>query len=147
MPMKFRWLAGSLLLAGTLLLSAEHAAAQPCGDLAVAAGSAAEDIHDLVAEYGPIEPAACVKIAKGLAASCHRTVAAVAACTVNHAAGAFRMGVAACRGDGGNPSVCSANYRELLAEVQDSVRAQAGTQHALCGDFAGDFLGDCLAGF
>jgi hypothetical protein len=145
--MTLRWIVGSLLLAGALLAGADRAAAQPCGNLATAAANASEAIFDHVAEYGPIEPAACAKAAKGGASVCHRTVATVAACTVNHSGGVFRMGAVACRGDGGNPSVCSANYREMLAEVRSAVGAEAAAQHAKCDDLAADFLGDCLAGF
>jgi hypothetical protein len=145
--MTLRWIVGSLLLAGALLAGADRAAAQPCGNLATAAAYASEAIFDHVAEYGPIEPAACAKAAKGGASVCHRTVATVAACTVNHSGGVFRMGAVACRGDGGNPSVCSANYREMLAEVRSAVGAEAAAQHAKCDDLAADFLGDCPAGF
>jgi hypothetical protein len=145
--MQFGWIAGSLLLAAALLARADRAGAQPCGNLATAAASTSEAIFDHVAEYGPIEPAACAKAAKGGAAICHRTVAAVAACTVNQSGGVFRMGAVACRGDGGNPSVCSANSREMLAEVRRAVGAEAAAQHAKCDDLAADFLEDCQAGF
>jgi hypothetical protein len=141
--MSFRRIAMSLLSATSLLVAADFAAAQACGDPAVA-----EPVSELIyaqgAAFGQIEPSACAKIARGGAAGCHRMVAQVALCRLDLWMPAFRAGTAACRAAGRDPSFCRSNYGGALEDLRRVVESDADAQHALCDDFAADFLARCL---
>jgi hypothetical protein len=141
--MKFRWIAGSLLLAASLFLGADEARAQVCGALDIA-DDVSQAIYGYADDFQIPDAATCAQIAKAGAKACHRTVAQVASCSINRSAGVFRTGNLACR-SAGDAAACSAQHRALLEQVVSATEVVADQQHALCDDLAEDFFGDCLA--
>lgn len=142
--MTFRWIVGSLFLAVSLLVGAEQARAQVCGDLDIAT-EMSETIYNYADDFQIPDAATCAQIAKAGAKACHRTVAAVASCSIGRSAGVFRTGNLACRA-AGDAAACSAQHRALLQQITAVTETVAANQHAPCDELADEFLGDCLAG-
>jgi hypothetical protein len=141
--MSFRWIAGSLLFAASMFLAADRAAAQACGNLAVAE-TFSDAMYGYADDFLISDAATCEQVAKAGAKACHRIVAQVTSCTINRSALSFRVGNIACR-DNGDPAACSAQHRALLEQIVSATELVADQQHALCEELAEDFLGDCLA--
>lgn len=143
--MRFRWMAGAVLVAAAMGIAAGEADAQACGDLT----GVPEDVYtlyvDQLDELPLLGPDACAKLTQGGVAACHKAVASAVRCYQSLYRSTFKAQKIAC-GATPEPAQCSADYKSALDGVLDLIDGIAEPVHAECdGIFASELYFACLA--